>query len=106
MATDDFDNEANLLAHRQWVERRNLLMQRALENLPARLARVSEAREFGGDDPMLGLPETLLRGIEEIREDPESTIRSVVAIQRASLEMIVEMMQAHWQETGTTLSPQ
>jgi len=105
MSFGEFDNEANLLAYRQWSERLKELVLNAAKEFPERLARAGEARELGVHDPLSTLPEALFEGLDTTRDDPESAVRGLYAFQRAAGEVILEMLRVHWQQTGSSLTP-
>ena len=104
MSIGDFDNEANLVARRRWSERLRELVLEASRRLPSDLAG-AQARESGAADPLSGLPEVVFEGLQDTRDDPEATVRGLLAYQRATGEIIIEMMRAHWEVTGSALAP-
>lgn len=106
MGVDDFDNEANLTARRLWANRLTEITNETIQQFPSRMATAAEARETGTYDPLSGMPETLFEGVEWTRDNPEEAVRAAAALYRAGLSIIVEMMRAHWKETGTALRPQ
>ena len=102
---DSFGNAENQAAAELWIARYKLLIEQGQEELPSMSAKGAQAREFGIDDPNILMPAAETASLEVARRNPEALVRNVEASGYAAITLIIEMMKAHWAETGTPLSP-
>ncbi len=104
MAEKSID-EADVAAFQGWSAQFARKVAEAHLQAPSTFAREAEAREQGTSGRFPGLAERLLAGIPLADQSPEEVVRGAYAMVYGAHEIIVEMLQAHRRQTGTTLGP-
>ena len=94
----------NLRVFRYW---RNQYLQKFAHiyvDFPKEVAEQAEAFEKSESVQQSLSPETLLKAIGGMQDDPQSAFRAYHAALKAGLETIVEILHSHWQESQSKQS--